>query len=189
MDLERLAIPEVVKIKPVRHGDHRGFFSETYKKHALQEAGLTADFIQDHHSRSTQRGVVRGLHWQAPPSAQGKLIRVVRGAIFDVAVDIRTGSPTYGQHVAAKLSDDNWAQLWVPPGFAHGFYTLTDVTEVIYKVDAPYDPAAEQGLLWNDPALGIAWPVGSDQVLLSAKDEVLPSLAALRSPFVYGQSD
>ena len=188
MLIEPCGIPEVVKITPKKHGDARGFFSETYKKAALAEAGILAEFVQDNHSRSTQRGVVRGLHFQAPPSAQGKLIRVVRGAIYDVAVDIRQGSPTFGQWVGAELSEDNWAQLWVPRGFAHGFCTLTELTEVVYKVDAPYDPATEGGVLWSDPGLAIDWPVAGPDALLSPKDRDLPELADLVSPFKFGES-
>lgn len=183
MKVERLAIPDVLLIEPKRFGDSRGFFSEVWSRKALAEAGLDTDFVQDNHSLSREVGVVRGLHFQTPPSAQGKLVRVVRGAILDVAVDIRRGSATYGRHVSAVLSAENWRQLWVPRGFAHGFCTLEPDTEVIYKVDAYYDRAADKGLLWNDPALGIEWPVEAAKAVLSDKDRVQPPLAELPAYF------
>lgn len=180
MQVEQLAISDVLLITPVKHGDARGFFSEVYNAETLRaEAGIDATFVQDNHSLSTGKGVVRGLHFQTPPAEQGKLVRVVRGAILDVAVDLRHGSPTYGQHVAAELSADNWAQLWVPGGFAHGFCTLTETTEVIYKVTSAYSPAHDKGLRWNDPALGIDWPVTEAEATLSEKDRLQPLLAEL----------
>jgi len=184
--VERLAIPEVLLIEPKRFGDDRGFFSEVFSRRMLAECGLDAEFVQDNHSLSRQVGVVRGLHFQVAPSAQGKLVRVVRGAIRDIAVDIRVGSPTYGQHVSAVLSAENWRQLWVPRGFAHGFCTLEPDTEVIYKVDAYYDREADRGILWNDPALGINWPVTAEQAVLSDKDRAAPRLADLPAQFRYG---
>jgi dTDP-4-dehydrorhamnose 3,5-epimerase len=183
LKVERLAIPDVLLIEPKRFGDARGFFSEVWSRKALAEAGLDTEFVQDNHSLSREVGVVRGLHFQTPPSAQGKLVRVVRGAILDVAVDIRRGSATYGRHVSAVLSAENWRQLWVPRGFAHGFCTLEPDTEVIYKVDAYYDRAADKGLLWNDPALGIEWPVAAAEAVLSDKDRVQPPLAELPAFF------
>jgi len=179
MKVERLAIPEVLLLEPKRFGDERGFFSETYSRRALAECGIACDFVQDNHSLSRQAGVVRGLHFQAPPAAQGKLVRVPRGAVLDVAVDIRHGSPTFGRHVLAVLSAENWRQMWVPPGFAHGFCTLEPDTEVLYKVDAYYDPKAERGIAWDDPALGIGWPVTAAEAVLSDKDRRLPALAEL----------
>lgn len=182
-DIRRLAIPDVLLITPPKHGDARGFFSETYKAGALARAGFTRSFVQDNHSCSGARGTVRGLHFQAPPRAQDKLIRVIRGAIFDVAVDLRRGSPTYGRHVAAELSAENWSQLLVPVGFAHGFQTLTETAEVLYKVTDEYAPETEQGLLWDDPALDIAWPVERGAAVINARDAAWPTLAELDSPF------
>ena len=179
MRVERLAIPDVLLLEPRRFGDARGFFSETFSRRALAECGVTADFLQDNHSLSRERGVVRGLHLQIAPSVQGKLIRVPRGAVLDVAVDVRHGSPSYGRHVAAVLSAENWCQMWIPGGFAHGFCTIEPDTEVLYKVDAYYDPAAERGIAWDDPALGIDWPVARDAAILSDKDRRLPALADL----------
>lgn len=184
MKIERCAISDVLLIEPVRHGDARGFFSEVWSRPALAEHGLAVDFVQDNHSLSREVGVLRGLHFQRPPSAQGKLVRVVRGAILDVAVDIRQGSPTYGKSVAVELSASNWRQLWVPRGFAHGFVTLEPDTEVLYKVDAGYDRATDAGILWNDPALGIDWPVASP--ILSEKDRAAPRLAEIAPPFPAG---
>jgi dTDP-4-dehydrorhamnose 3,5-epimerase len=183
--VERLAIPEVLLIEPRRFADPRGFFSETYSRRALAECGLDIEFVQDNHSLSREVGVVRGLHFQTPPAAQGKLVRVVRGAIFDVAVDIRHGSPSFGKHVSAVLSAENWRQMWVPRGFAHGFCTLEPDTEVIYKVDTYYDRAADAGMLWNDPALGIAWPVAAENAVLSDKDRAAPRLAELPRHFIH----
>lgn len=171
------AIPEVLLIEPRRFGDARGFVSEVWKRSALASAGLDVDFVQDNHSFSAAAGVVRGLHFQRPPMAQGKLVRVVRGRIMDVAVDIREGSPTYGRHVAVELSAGNWAQLWVPRGFAHGFMTLEPETEVLYKVDQEYAPAHDGGIAWNDPALGIVWPVPPDGAIVSEKDARASRLA------------
>ena len=182
---ERLSIPDVILIAPARYGDDRGFFSETYSAKALSEAGITATFVQDNQSLSRQKGVVRGLHFQSPPHAQGKLVRVVRGSILDVAVDIRKGSPSFGRHVAVELSVENWRQLWVPAGFAHGFCTLEENTEVFYKVTDYYAPECDKGIRWDDPQIGIAWPVGAESVVLSDKDRRLPSLADSPSFFTY----
>ena len=177
------AIPDVLLITPKRHGDARGFFSETYKARELAEAGFTGEFVQDNHSCSGARGTVRGLHFQAAPRAQDKLIRVVRGSIYDVAVDIRRGSPTYGRHVGVELSAENWSQLLVPKGFAHGFQTLTEGAEVLYKVTDYYAPETEAGLFWDDPALGIDWPIGRAEAALNARDAAWPGLEQLQSPF------
>ena len=176
------SIPDVLLIEPRRFGDHRGFFSEVWKRSALKAAGFEVDFVQDNHSLSREVGVLRGLHFQRPPSAQGKLVRVVRGRILDVAVDIREGSATYGQAVWAELSAANWAQLLVPRGFAHGFVTLTDDCDVLYKVTDYYAPASEGGLLWNDPALAIDWPADVTP-LINARDAAWPGLADFVSPF------
>ena len=177
MKIERLAIADVILVTPNRFGDSRGFFSETFNAARFAEAGISQPFVQDNHSLSARPGVVRGLHCQIAPSVQGKLVRVVKGAIWDVAVDIRHGSPTYGQHVAAELSADNWSQLWVPGGFLHGFCTLLPDTEVIYKVTAGYDPAAERGVIWNDPDLALPWPLPDGGAVLSEKDGKLPRLS------------
>ncbi|CAH2600977.1 dTDP-4-dehydrorhamnose 3,5-epimerase [Rhodovastum atsumiense] len=177
MKVERLAIPDVLLLTPPRYGDARGFFSETYNARRYAEAGIDQPFVQDNHSLSARRGVLRGLHCQVAPNVQGKLVRVIKGAIWDVAVDIRHGSPTYGQHVAAELSAENWSQLWIPGGFLHGFCTLTQDVEVIYKVTGDYDRAAERGVIWNDPDLAIPWPVAPEEVQLSEKDTQLPRLA------------
>ena len=170
MQVVKLEIPEVKLITPKIFRDDRGFFSETFNKKVLAETGIVDEFVQDNHSLSRTAGVVRGLHFQIAPCAQGKLVRVVQGAIFDVAVDIRNGSPTFGQHVTATLSAENWSQFWVPPGFAHGFCTIEPDTEVIYKVTDFYSPEHERGIAWSDPDLGIAWPVSPDDVVLSDKD-------------------
>ena len=180
MDVRALAIPEIKLITPKIHRDGRGFFSETYNARTLADAaGIEAVFVQDNHSLSVDSGVVRGLHFQTAPRAQDKLVRVVRGAIFDVAVDIRRGSPTFGQHVSAVISAENWAQLWVPKGFAHGYCTLETDTEVIYKVTDTYAPDCDKGLAWDDPALGIVWPVAAKDAILSPKDLKHPRLAEL----------
>jgi dTDP-4-dehydrorhamnose 3,5-epimerase len=174
-----LAIPDIVLIKPQRHADARGFFSETFNAPRFAAAtGTNAPFVQDNHSFSAVAGTVRGLHLQMAPSAQGKLVRVTRGAIWDVAVDVRQGSPHYGHYAAAELSADNWHQLWIPPGFLHGFCTLKAETEVVYKTTALYDRDTERGVLWNDPSLAIPWPVDAATAVLSDKDRALPPLAS-----------
>jgi dTDP-4-dehydrorhamnose 3,5-epimerase len=177
------SIPDVLLIEPKRFGDHRGFFSEVYNRDAFHAAGVTQDFVQDNHSLSADVGTVRGLHFQRPPHAQAKLIRVVRGAIRDIAVDIRRGSPTFGQHVSVELSAENWQQVLVPRGFAHGFVTLTPDTEVLYKCDNLYAPDADAGLAWDDPALAIDWSVTASDAVLSKKDTQHPTLADLDTPF------
>ena len=186
MKITPQTIPDVLLIEPKRFGDARGFFSEVWKRSALAAQGFTTDFVQDNHSLSREVGVLRGLHFQRPPTAQGKLVRVVRGRILDVAVDIREGSPTYGQHVTCELSSENWAQLWVPRGFAHGFMTLEPDTEVLYKVDAEYDPATDGGIAWDDPALGIDWPLPPGGPVLSDKDRKAARLADIAPPFPKG---
>ena len=169
-------IAEVKEIRPVRHRDPRGFFSEIFRLDVFARSGVDAPFVQDNHVRSAQKGVLRGLHFQAPPHAQGKLIRCTRGAILDVAVDIRVGSPSYGHHVAIELSAANWRQLWVPPGFAHGYVTLEEDCEVIYKVTDYYAPDCDRGIAWDDPALGIDWGISAADITLSDKDTKLPLL-------------
>ena len=183
MQMESLSIPAVKVLTPKKHGDHRGFFSETYSKRALAEVGVDIDFVQDNHSSSAERGTVRGLHFQTPPFAQDKLVRVVRGSVFDVAVDLRSGSPTYGRHASVVLSACAWSQVLIPVGFAHGFMTLEPDTEVVYKVSDYYAPDHDRGLLWNDPALGIEWPLPESDALLSDKDRKQPCLAELEARF------
>lgn len=185
LDVKPLAISEVKLVTPPIFRDARGFFSETYNQAALAAAGIDAVFVQDNQSLSRARGVIRGLHYQLEPHAQGKLVRVVRGSILDVAVDIRHGSPTFGRHVSAVLSAENWAQLWVPAGFAHGFCTLEPDTEVIYKVTDLYAPECDRGIAFDDPALAIAWPVAAGEAVLSDKDRRHPRLADLPPPFTY----
>lgn len=183
MKIESAAIADVKVVHPLKHGDARGFFSEVFKRESFAEHGLPTDWVQDNHSRSGRRNIIRGLHFQTPPFAQAKLVRVTRGAILDVAVDLRRSSMTFGQHVAIELSDENWRQIYVPAGFAHGFCTLTEDTEVQYKVTAPYAPQHDFGLLWKDPRLAIAWPVQDSPPLLSDKDSRLPLFADLPSYF------
>lgn len=186
MKVEKLAIPEVLLITPPKFGDARGFFSETFNAKKLQEAtGIAGPFVQDNHSLSVPRGVIRGLHCQLAPFIQGKLVRCVRGAIWDVAVDARVGSPTFGKWVAAELSAENWQQLWIPGGFVHGFCTLEENTEVVYKVTGDYDKASEAGVIWNDPDLALPWPVDPAEVVLSDKDKLLPTLREAGTLFTY----
>ncbi|MBV8915779.1 MAG: dTDP-4-dehydrorhamnose 3,5-epimerase [Acetobacteraceae bacterium] len=177
MKAERLAIPDVLLVTPDRFGDVRGFFSEVWNQARFEAAGIRGEFVQDNHSLSRERGVVRGLHCQILPHAQGKLVRCVRGSIWDVAVDARKASPTFGKWVAAELSAENWQQLWIPPGFLHGFCTLEPDTEVLYKVTGLYDRDAERGVLWNDRDLDLPWPVRDGEAVLSDKDRLLPSWA------------
>ena len=184
MNADDFHIVEVKLLTPNKHGDHRGFFSEVYNRRALAETGIDIEFVQDNHSLSAEKGTVRGLHFQAPPFAQDKLVRVVRGSVFDVAVDLRKGSATYGEHVSVVLSAEAWNQLLVPIGFAHGFMTLEADTEVVYKVSGYYAPDHDHGLLWNDPALGIRWPIAEEEAILSDKDRVQPRLSELATPFV-----
>lgn len=185
MKFDELSVPSVFLITPSKHGDTRGYFSETFRQEAFNDNIGRWHFVQDNQSLSAQKGTVRGLHFQLEPRAQGKLVRCLAGAILDVAVDIRAGSPTYGQHVKAELTAENGHQLWVPPGFAHGFCTLEPNSIISYKVTDYYSPEHDRGLLWNDPALGIEWPVDAQAAVLSAKDKVQPRLADLAAAFVY----
>jgi dTDP-4-dehydrorhamnose 3,5-epimerase len=185
MQIEPLEIPDIFLIKPTKHGDQRGFFSETFRSDAFARRGIEAAFVQDNHVHSTQKGVLRGLHFQSPPHAQGKLVRCMRGAILDVGVDIRVGSPTYGRHVAVELSAANWHQLWIPPGFAHGYITLEDHCEVIYKVTNYYAPECDRGIAWDDPALGIDWRLFPTEIILSDKDRRQPRLADAAPSFQF----
>lgn len=177
MQVEALAIADVKRLTPKIFRDSRGFFSETWNAQLLSAHGIDATFVQDNHALSRDKGTLRGLHFQRDPMAQDKLVRVSRGSVFDVAVDIRPGSPTFGRHVTAILSAANWAQLWVPKGFAHGYLTLEPDTEVIYKVTQFYAPAHDAGIAWDDPALAIVWPAERGTVVLSDKDQRLPRLA------------
>lgn len=181
----RLEIDDVILVEPKRFGDHRGFFSETFHAERYAEAGIAGPFVQDNHSLSREVGVLRGLHYQTEPSAQGKLVRCTAGRILDVAVDIRHGSPTYGKWVSAELTADNGHQLWVPVGFAHGFVTLEPDTEVQYKVTGYYDPKADGGLAWDDPAIGVDWGLGDRAPVLSDKDTKHPALSELPEYFTY----
>lgn len=177
------AIPEVMVIEPKVFGDVRGFFYESFNQAAFNAATGTAfEFVQDNHSRSS-KGVLRGLHYQLTPHAQGKLVRVVRGAVWDVAVDIRQNSATFGQWVGQELTEDNHKQFWIPPGFAHGFVVLSDSADFLYKTTNYYAPQSDRGLLWNDPDIGIAWPDLGMELLLSDKDHKQP---LLRNAEVFG---
>ena len=177
LEVEPTILPDVKIVKPKRFGDRRGFFSEVYNKRIFTDAGVGLEFLQDNHSLSAKAGTVRGLHFQTAPCAQDKLVRVTRGRILDVAVDLRRSSPTFGRHVAVELSAENWLQLLVPIGFAHGFCTLEDDTEVIYKVTSYYSAAHDKGIAWDDDELGIPWPVARSEATLSDKDMQLPRLS------------
>jgi dTDP-4-dehydrorhamnose 3,5-epimerase len=176
MKITPLAIPGPLLIEPTKIRDSRGFFSETFRADRFEAAAGRFHFVQDNQSLSAKRGTIRGLHFQKKPRAQGKLVRVTHGAIYDVAVDIRAGSATFGQHVAVELSDRNWQQLWVPPGFLHGFCTLIDNTEVIYKVTDYYSREHDACIRWNDPDIGINWPVDVSDAAVSDKDRTAPFL-------------
>jgi dTDP-4-dehydrorhamnose 3,5-epimerase len=183
MQIESTAIPNVKLIVPPVYSDHRGSFSEIYRSARLASAGIHDIFVQDNASVSIRAGTIRGLHFQIAPHAQAKLVRVSRGRIFDVAVDLRRSSPHFGKHVAAELSDENRAQLYIPAGFAHGFCTMTPDTEVIYKVSHGYVPSADGGVLWSDNALAIEWPVYPNSVTISEKDAQLPRFIELGQLF------
>ena len=183
MKIEPQSIPDVLLITPPRFGDERGYFSETYSAPKLAAAGVELPFVQDNQSLSRQTGTIRGLHCQVGARVQGKLVRVLKGAIWDVAVDARPGSPSFGQHAAATLSAENDAQLWVPPGFLHGFCTLEPDTIVAYKVTHIYDRAGERGVAWDDSTLALPWPVEPGAALLSEKDRVLPAWSAAATWF------
>jgi len=184
MQIEQTALPGVLILTPQRFGDHRGFFSESWSRQRMADHGLDFDFVQDNHSLSAAVGTVRGLHFQTPPHAQDKLVRCGRGALLDVAVDIRRGSPTYGQWVGVELSAENGRQLLVPAGFAHGFATRAPDTEIVYKCSDYYAPDCDRALRFDDPAIGIDWGLTTDPIL-SDKDAAAPLLADLDSPFVW----
>lgn len=183
LDVRALAIPDVKLITPKRHGDQRGYFVESWNRKAFSDAGIDVDFCQDNIAFSAAKHILRGLHFQTPPHAQTKLVSVLSGRIFDVAVDIRRSSPTFGRHVAVELAAETGQALLVPKGFAHGYATLAPDTTVFYKVDAHYAPANDAGILWSDTSLGIKWPVSAEEAILSAKDLKLPLLSAITSPF------
>ncbi|MCW5724813.1 MAG: dTDP-4-dehydrorhamnose 3,5-epimerase [Maricaulaceae bacterium] len=176
---QRLAIPDVVLVTPPRFDDSRGWFMESWRDADYREGGIAARFVQDNQSFSAKAGTLRGMHFQSPPAAQAKLVRVVRGSVFDVAVDLRAGSPSFGRWVSATLTADGGEQMFVPRGFAHGFCTLEDAALVAYRVDAYYAPEHDSGVIWNDPDIGIDWPAPDDALLLSDKDKSLPRLRDL----------
>jgi dTDP-4-dehydrorhamnose 3,5-epimerase len=179
-----LSIPAVGIVRASAIADQRGYFVETYTVAGFREIGIDCQFVQDNHALSRHAGTVRALHFQRPPAAQSKLVRVIRGSIFDVAVDLRRGSPTYGRWCGAKLSADSNEQLFVPAGFAHGYCTLEDNTAVIYKVDAPYSPECDAGIRWDDPDIAVTWPIDYKEAILSEKDATLPMLRDISSPFL-----
>ena len=186
MEIRATALPDVKVLTPRRIGDARGYFAESWSAARMAGAGLDVGFVQDNESLSARAGTLRGLHYQAPPFAQAKLVRVTRGAIRDVAVDARRGSPTYGRWVSEVLSAENGAQLLVPRGYLHGFLTLTDDTLVLYKVDNPYDAGSDGGVLWSDPDIGVDWGMAEADLTLSDKDRRAPLFRAWMSPFEYG---
>ena len=179
MQVSRLAIPDIAVLRPRRFADARGYFAETFNDRVFRAEVAAESFVQDNEALSRPEGTVRGLHFQAPPAAQGKLVRVLKGAIFDVAVDIRVGSPSFGRHVSVRLDATDGDQIWVPPGFAHGYCTLEPDTVIAYKVTHLYSAAHDGGILWDDPALGIAWPIPPGAAVLSDKDTRMPVLADL----------
>jgi len=185
MEVRFFELPDVALVIPRRFADDRGFFAETWNDREFREQVADFGFVQDNHSKSSRAGTVRGLHFQKPPVAQGKLVRVVRGCVLDVVVDIRRGSPTYARSVAARLDAAEGAQLWVPPGFLHGFCTLEDDTEVLYKVTAYYSASHDAGVQWDDPDLALSWPVDPSHAILSDKDRNHPRLRDLPDFFVY----
>jgi dTDP-4-dehydrorhamnose 3,5-epimerase len=176
VEVRPLGLDGIVEILPKKFSDERGFFSETYNVQGFADSGINMTFVQDNHSLSAAAGVLRGLHYQLPPRAQAKLVRVVRGRIYDVAVDIRRGSPTFAKWVALELSADKWNQILIPVGFAHGFVTLEPDTEVVYKVSDYYSPSHDRSIRFNDPQIGIEWPIDADRLQLSEKDSAAPLL-------------
>lgn len=188
MQVEPTVVPGVSLIRPTRHRDARGWFLESWNRRAFAAAGIPADFVQDNLAGSVAVGTVRGLHYQIAPHAQGKLVRAAKGAIFDVAVDIRRGSPSFGRHVAVTLTAESGEQLWVPAGFAHGYCSLTPDCEVAYRVTDYYAPECERGLRWSDPALGIAWPAAPGKAVVNPRDETWPLLAELADLFEQGEA-
>lgn len=185
LQVSSLDIPDIRLLTPKRYGDDRGFFVETWNRKTFQGHGIDVDFLQDNVSLSLKTGTIRGLHFQKPPAGQAKLVRVLKGSVLDVAVDLRAGSPSFGRYVSAVLTAERGEELFVPVGFAHGFCTLEDDTEVAYKVSGLYAPDREGGVVWDDPALAIAWPLGQHRPILSDKDRQLPRLADIGPQFTY----
>ena len=183
LEIHPLSLDGVLELRPARLSDDRGFFSETWSERAFSEAGIHLHFVQDNHSLSRDVGVLRGLHFQAPPLAQDKLVRVTRGAVFDVAVDIRPGSPTYRQWAGVRLSAADWNQLFIPKGFAHGFLALEPGCEVQYKVTAPYSRQHDRAIRFDDPEIGVDWPMAAETLILSDKDRAAPLLADVETGF------
>lgn len=183
MQVTTTAIPEVKLITPARHQDNRGFLSEVFNQRSLSDGGISDNFVQENHTYSISAGTIRGLHYQAPPSPQAKLVRVLRGAIFDVAVDVRKTSATFGQHIGVELNTEDWSQLFIPEGFAHGFCTLEPDTEIAYWASSYWDPELDCGIAWNDPDLAIPWPVDPANAVLSEKDRGLPLLREIPAHF------
>ncbi|SLN57063.1 dTDP-4-dehydrorhamnose 3,5-epimerase [Roseivivax jejudonensis] len=188
IEIEKTALPGVLILTPRRFGDARGFFSESWNRKRLSENGIDIDFVQDNHSLSEQVGTVRGLHFQAPPMAQDKLVRCGRGALYDVAVDIRRGSPTFGQWIGVELSFENGKQLLVPKGFLHGFVTRAPETEIVYKCSDYYSPEHDGAVRWDDPEIGIDWGIAPEDAVLSDKDRAAPTLAEFNTPFDYHEA-
>lgn len=188
MQIEKTRLEGVLILTPARHGDARGYFSESWNRRRMAEAGIDIDFVQDNHSLSDAEGTLRGLHYQAPPHAQAKLVRCGRGTLWDVAVDVRRGSPTYGQWVGVELSDENGRQLFIPAGFLHGFVTRTPNTEIIYKCSDYYAPECDGSVRFDDPKIGIDWGIVAEDAILSEKDAAAPLLAKADLPFVYGEA-
>ena len=184
MNFRQMSIPDIILIEPKVFTDARGYFMETYKESVFVEHGIKQQFVQDNMSSST-RGTLRGLHYQLDPHGQGKLVRVLKGVVFDVAVDIRKGSPWFGQWVGVELSAENKLSMWIPPGFAHGFCVISETAEFAYKVTDIYAPQAERGIIWNDKDIGVEWPLKQDELILSPKDEQNPSLKAAEFNFIY----
>ncbi|QHS23471.1 dTDP-4-dehydrorhamnose 3,5-epimerase [Virgibacillus sp. MSP4-1] len=186
MEFIKTKLEGVVIIEPAVHGDHRGWFMESYNQKDFEQAGINLNFVQDNHSFSATKGTLRGLHYQSNPKAQTKLVRCTKGSIYDVAIDIRKGSPTFGEWVGVELTAENKKQFLIPKGFAHGFMTLTEDAEVQYKVDEFYAPECDRGILWNDPVIGIEWPMDVTPVL-SEKDKNAPTLNEADNNFIYGE--
>ena len=184
MKIEALAISDVIQLTPNRYSDERGYFVETYNHRTFAEVGIVCTFVQDNESFSSRRGTLRGLHFQSPPYAQAKLVRVLQGSVYDVAVDLRRGSPSYGRWCGVSISAQEGQQVYIPIGFAHAFCTLEPNTIVAYKVDASYSKTSEGGLRWDDPELAIDWPISAKEVYLSEKDRDLPRFRKFDSPFV-----
>jgi len=183
MNVIKTPIEGLLIIEPKIWPDDRGYFYESYNKQRFTDAGIAVEFVQDNQS-SSQKGTLRGLHGQANPYAQGKLVRVLKGKVWDVAVDIRKGSPTYGQHFGMELTGDSHQQLWIPAGFLHGFLTLEDDTIFVYKITNFYNKESEIGVMWNDPDLALPWPIEGIDILLSSKDMVHPTFAEFKTPFL-----